>query len=429
MTLFITLGLFSTTASATELVASGTCGVNLTWTLDNEGTLTISGTGEMYNYSSVTYDSVPWYSYRSSIVSVKIINGVTSICDYAFYECKSLASIAIPDSVTLIGEAAFMHCKSLTSIEIGSGVTSIGSWAFSCCTSLESIVIPDSVISIANAAFSWCDSLTSVKIGNSLTYIDDWMFGNCSSLTSIEIGDSVNSIGKFAFYECSSLASIVITDGVTSIGNSAFQFCSSLTNVVIPNSVTSIGDETFDYCSSLMIINYEGTIEQWRSIVKGDRWDKDTGLYTIYCTDGIIYHDETHYHYFNDWVSNNDTHWCECSCGYKDVKPHNWGNGVQTKPATEDKEGEMLYTCVDCGSTKMEIIDRLPPEKTDENKNPIKPDENENPIKPGESTNPENPSDNTNINTSAAPNRTGKVVLVGLLALVVIGAAALVMNK
>ena len=95
-------------AFAADVVSSGTCGAegdNLTWTLDSEGTLTISGTGAMTDYS---YGSkAPWYSSRSSIKSVTIGSGVTTIGNYAFYYCSSLASVTIPDSVTSIGGGAF----------------------------------------------------------------------------------------------------------------------------------------------------------------------------------------------------------------------------------------------------------------------------------------------------------------------------------
>lgn len=93
---------------------SGTCGDNLTWTLDNNGTLTISGTGDMEDYS-YSYD-VPWYSPRLLIESVVIENGVTSIGSNAFYYCSSLTSVTIPDSVTSIGEYAFHNCINLKNV-------------------------------------------------------------------------------------------------------------------------------------------------------------------------------------------------------------------------------------------------------------------------------------------------------------------------
>ena len=154
---------------------------------------------------------------------------ITSIGDYAFYECDSLKSIVIPNSVTSIGNYAFALCTSLTSIEIPNSVTSIGDRAFSCCYSLTSIVIPNSVTSIGDWAFSSCRSLTSIEIPNSVTSIGDGAFAGCCSLTSIEIPNSVTSIGYRAFLNCTSLTSIVIPNSVTSIGDRAFEDCPSLT--------------------------------------------------------------------------------------------------------------------------------------------------------------------------------------------------------
>jgi len=184
---------------------SGTCGENLTWTLEN-GTLTISGTGEMENYQEDNY--APWYSSRSSITSVTISDGVTSIGNYAFYNCSSMTSVTIPNSVTSIGERAFFRCSSLTSVTIGNSVTSIEDYAFEWCSSLTSVTIPNSVTSIGEGAFLGCSSLTSVTIPNSVTSIGSSAFYGCSSLTSVTIPNSVTSIVEYAFAWCSSLTSI-----------------------------------------------------------------------------------------------------------------------------------------------------------------------------------------------------------------------------
>ena len=232
-------------------IASGTCGENLTWTLTEDGTLTISGTGDMTNYLR---PEIPWYSYRSQIVSVFIESGVTSIGDCAFDGCGDLTSIAIPDGVTSIGAGAFENCSSLTSLTIPSSVVSIGNWAFYRCSGLASITIPDNVTNIGDCAFYQCSSLTSLTIPNSVTSIGYGMFDSCSGLTSVTIPNSVTSIGKRAFYGCSSLASITIPDSVTAIGDCAFTGCSSLTSAAIPDGVTQICSEAFYGCSSLVSV-------------------------------------------------------------------------------------------------------------------------------------------------------------------------------
>ena len=165
--------LLPATALAADIVDSGTCGAegdgsNLTWTLDSDGVLTISGSGDMYDYYS---SSAPWHGSSSRVKSAVIAEGVTSIGEYAFYDCRSLTSVTIPDSVTSIGREAFYKCESLTSVTIPDSVTLIDNGAFQGCTSLTSVTIPDSVTSIGKEAFSYCQSLTSVTIPDSVTSI------------------------------------------------------------------------------------------------------------------------------------------------------------------------------------------------------------------------------------------------------------------
>ena len=249
---------------------------DLTWTLDANGTLNISGTGAMKDYNAVGNLS-PATLKKDSVKKVVIEKGVTSIGNDAFHNCNSLTSITIPDSVTSIGSfafdscssltnitipdsvigigsSAFCDCSSLTSIVIPNSVTSIGSYAFDDCKSLTSITIPDSVTSIGNKAFSGCRSLTSITIPDSVTSIGNSAFSECRSLTSITISDNVTSIGYFAFFNCSSLTSITILDSVTSIGNYAFFGC-GLTSITIPDSVTSIGEAAFSDCTNLKTIS------------------------------------------------------------------------------------------------------------------------------------------------------------------------------
>lgn len=152
---------------------------DVTWSWDDNGTLTISGTGEMEDYSRHVSDTAartPWRPYDGDIVRVKIENGVTSIGDYSFFGCRRLTNIVIPDSVTRIGGYAFGLCESLTNITIPDGVTSIGYMAFVSCTSLSSITIPDGVTNIEDAAFQNCTRLTSITIPDSVTSIADSAF-------------------------------------------------------------------------------------------------------------------------------------------------------------------------------------------------------------------------------------------------------------
>ena len=220
---------------------SGTCGDNLTWTLDTATeTLTISGTGAMENY---TYDNpAPWNSQRQNIQNAVISTGVTSIGDYAFSFCN-LTNVTIPDSVTSIGNSAFYDCN-FTSITLPEGLTAIADNMFENCGSLTSIAIPDGVTSIGDSAFRWCLDLTSVTIPDSVTFIGDNAFGLCTSLTSVTIPDGVPSIGPETFMGNLSLTSVIIPDSVTSIGESAFKACPEL-SLTIPKSVTTIREGAF----------------------------------------------------------------------------------------------------------------------------------------------------------------------------------------
>lgn len=227
-----------------EVIDSGTCGDNLTWVLTGDGTLTISGEGEMDNYSSRS--TAPWYDERSTISRVTIRNGATSIGDVAFAECGILTEITIPDSITYIGFGAFTNCSSLTEV-----------------------IIPDGVTSISYDTFYGCSSLTKVTLPEGLTYIGWYSFGYCTNLTEITIPDSVTSIADYAFVTCSSLEKMMIPEGVTSIGMSVFYGCSSLTAITIPDSVTSIADYAFQECDSLTDVYYSGSEEDWNAITIG----------------------------------------------------------------------------------------------------------------------------------------------------------------
>ena len=209
-----------------------------------------------HNGAEYLVTSVGEYAFYecTDLTSISLPSSVTSIGNDAFYKCSSMTSITLSNSVTSIGNDAFSHCSSLTSIDLPNSVTSIGEYAFYRCSSLTNIVLPNSVTSIGQYAFRGCSSLTSITIPSSVTSIQKSVFHECSSLTSITIPNSVTSIGTSAFYGCSSLTNITIPNSVTSIGSHAFRRCTSLTSIAIPQSVTSIDDYTFDGCSSLTSI-------------------------------------------------------------------------------------------------------------------------------------------------------------------------------
>ena len=268
--------------------SSGTCGENLTWTLDDEGTLTISGTGEMS-------DSYPWRSQRDQIKAVVIEEGVTTIGRDAFNGYTNLASVELPEGLTEIGRYAFSGCTGLTGVIIPEGVTTIGSSAFSDCNNLAYAVIPESVTEIENSAFGWIDSLAWVyypgdeaawkKIGNeehnsalknAKKHFGDLYSGACgdkltyrydpdsATLTIEGSGDmynyGLNSYGGTVEGQArkapwvifaKSITSVSLPDGLTSIGSYAFEGCENLTSISIPDGVITMGRNAFKDCSLL----------------------------------------------------------------------------------------------------------------------------------------------------------------------------------
>ena len=251
-------------ASAESSGNCGDSGSNVTWSLDDNGTLTISGSGKIEDYRSDI--DQPWYSNRSDITSVIIEPGVTSIGSQAFYYCSNLTSITIPSGLTSIGEMAFFYCSALTSVTIPNSVISIGNFAFGSCTGLKSITIPSSVTSIENNVFQDCTGLTNITVDSSNPSFcsESGVLFNKDKTTliycprgktgSYTIPDGVTAIEDYAFYYCSGLTSVTIPSSVTSIGVSSFQHCTGLTSITIPNSVTSITNLAFWDCSSLTIV-------------------------------------------------------------------------------------------------------------------------------------------------------------------------------
>ena len=389
--------LLPATALAADIVASGTCGAegdgsNLTWTLDSEGVLTISGSGDMHDY---VYSS-PWHENGNQIRSVLMENGVTGIGNFAFFECISLTSMTIPDSVTCIGNCAFKDCSSLASVTIPDGVASIGVYAFCGCTSLKSVTIPDSVTSIGDYAFGFCTSLTGIwvdggsshyfsdasgvlfnkdktvlaqcpgafsgsyVIPDGVTSINDAASVNCTSLTSVTIPDGVTNIGYEVFAGCTSLANMVLPNGVTRIGAEAFEWCTSMKNITNPDGVMSIGYDAFLNCKSLTNVYFTGTEEAWNGITidGGNDALKNANIHYNYVS---------HTHSYKDIVTaptctakGYTTHTCACGDSYVDTYTdalgHAWDNGKVTKEPTETETGVKTFACTRCHETKTESI-------------------------------------------------------------------------
>lgn len=239
---------------------NGTCGVNVTWSLDIEsGVLNIMGSGAMTDYAS--YSNVPWYSNRTSVQTCIVEDGVTTIGKYAFYDCSLLSAVDIPSTVTMLKESSFRKCRALTSVSIPSSVTEIGWGAFYSCTGLESINIPSSVTTIGDYAFQSCINLNSITLPSSVQSIGAYAFQSCSSICgTITIPSLVTSIKSCTFDGCHNISAINIPSSIRSIESCAFQNCRTLTSITIPESVTSIGNDAFRNCYNLLEVSLPNSI-------------------------------------------------------------------------------------------------------------------------------------------------------------------------
>lgn len=242
------------------------CGESLTWNLDEIGILTISGTGDMYDYSE---EPAPWSEYSDIITSITI--------DY--------------------------------------GVTSIGTSAFTGCSNVQQINIPDSVEHIDPYAFSFCKGLHTVKLPASLTLISEDLFAECANLKNIDIPGSVTEIGANAFLRCTAFSLTELPDGIKSIGAAAFANCGSIENLELPKTLESIGEAAFTG-TVIDKASFDGTPERWTTIGGdgcGIAQDKIDFLGHI-CD-------------FSGWEYDTQKHWQQCTCGKTQNEGEHTGDG------------------------------------------------------------------------------------------------------
>ena len=254
------------------------CGENLTWNLDEIGILTISGTGDMYNYSSAY--PAPWSAKNSDICEITVGDGVTSIGDNAFHSCCA-------GSIDL-------QCTSLISI---------GKNAFSRCTMLTSIFIPESVQSIGSEAFSLCEGLSMVELPTTLTKIPDGIFTDCTLLDSITIPDTVTEIGANAFLRCTAFILETLPSGIQRIGAAAFENCGRIEELELPKTLESIGEAAFNG-TAIDKASFAGTPEIWAKI---------GGIECGIAQDKIDFLEHTCD--FSGWKYDEHKHWQQCTCG------------------------------------------------------------------------------------------------------------------
>lgn len=310
---FVLMSLTVISASA-EVVDSGTCGENLTWTLDG-GTLTISGTGEMYDYNLT--DS-PWESSIDDIRSLVVEDGVTSIGKYAFLGAYLLTKVSLADSIESIGDAAFKFCgfkeidlpegliymgdscfdngKLTGSITIPPYVQTLNNYMFFACKITDFNVspesqyfcsengvvyskdmtelviypayktqtefsIPEQVRTIGNNAFYCNDSIVSIVIPDNTEIIKESAFANCNALESVTLGKNLTEIGNNAFSGDEMLKKINLPENLLSIGETAFRLCSGLKEINLPASLKEIGSFAFKNCTGFSTVYIPAGVE------------------------------------------------------------------------------------------------------------------------------------------------------------------------
>ena len=279
------------------------CGENLTWEFA-DGILTISGTGDMYDYSEDYL--APWSEHCFEITNVTISDGVTSIGDNAFHSCCA--------------ESIDLQCTSLVSI---------GKNAFSRCTMLTSIFIPESVQSIGSEAFSLCEGLSMVELPTTLTKIPDGIFTDCALLDSITIPDTVTEIGANAFLRCTAFILEKLPSSIKSIGAAAFANCGNIESLALPGTLESIGEAAFNG-TVIDKASFDGTPEKWVAI-----GGNNCGI----AQNKIDFLEHTCD--FSGWKYDEHKHWQQCSCGKTQSEEEHTGDGD---------------TCTVCGTVLSEAL-------------------------------------------------------------------------
>lgn len=283
------------------------CGENLTWKFA-DGILTISGTGEMYDYSEDYL--APWSEH-----------------------CVEITNVTISDGVTSIGSSAFCYC-SVKSITLPFGLKHIGASAFFYCPNIQQIKIPDSVEHIDPYAFSCCKGLHTVQLPASLTLISEELFAECDNLRNLSIPDTVTEIGANAFLRCTAFILEKLPAGIKSIGDAAFANCGNIESLTLPGTLESIGEAAFNG-TAIDKANFDGTPERWTAI---------GGDVCCIAQDKIDFLEHT-CDFGGSWQYDTQKHWKQCSCNKTQNEGAHTGTGK-----TCDVCGAVLSAALDSGS-------------------------------------------------------------------------------
>ena len=250
-------------------VDSGYCGAddggeNLRWTLDNNGVLTITGSGAMKDYPRYENQRPDWYlNHKDSIRSVVLDNKITHIGDYAFDGCTSIksvrytgytgnAGVALPESVTTIGVHAFSDTGVTGTLKLPEHLTEIDSLAFYHCRKLNGeLKLPDTVKEIGGFAFNRCGFTGKLKLPASLENIGNDAFESFSGLTGkLTFPSKMNEIDFSIFHE-TGITEVVIPSSIKTVRDFAFDSCMNLKKVYLPTEIPKIYNRAFRGCDNV----------------------------------------------------------------------------------------------------------------------------------------------------------------------------------
>ena len=249
-------------------VDSGYCGAddggeNLRWTLDNNGVLTITGSGAMKDYTWDENVRLDWYGYKKDIRSVVLDNRITHIGDYAFDKCTNIesvrytgytgnAGVALPESVTTIGVHAFSDTGVTGTLKLPEHLTEIDSLAFYHCRKLNGeLKLPDTVKEIGGFAFNRCGFTGKLELPVSLENIGNDAFESCSGLTGkLTFPSKMNEIDFSIFHE-TGITEVVIPSSIKTVRDFAFDSCMNLKKVYLPTEIPKIYNRAFRGCDNV----------------------------------------------------------------------------------------------------------------------------------------------------------------------------------
>jgi hypothetical protein len=233
--------------------------------------------------TGVTDTSISGKLIIPNTITVDSVERTVTEISNAFRDCSSLTSVIIPDGVTTIGWCSFLNCTSLESVTMPSGKAVIALGAFQNCTSLTSITLPSGTSALSDSAFQYCSALTSIILPSGITSIGDSTFEGCSSLTSVTMPSELTAIGDNAFNGCSELVTITLPSGVTNIDIWAFANCTKLESINLPAGITTIKDSTFRVCSALSSI----TLPSGLTAIEGYAFNSCEGLSSMTIPSGV----------------------------------------------------------------------------------------------------------------------------------------------